>query len=154
MSFHSHDMETKSALTDQQMESAVKEFSSDERALAFTPQEQKAIVRRVDLRLVVTLGCLYCISLLDRTNLGAASVAGYVHPRASISLQADHLYRMQKEMNMNAKNNAYTIVSLVFFITYTIFQAPAVVVIRKIGPRRFLASIVLMWGAVMLVSSS
>ena len=76
MSFHSHDMEKKSALNDDQIESAVKELSSDERALAFTPQEQKAIVRRVDIRLVVTLGCLYCISLLDRTNLGAASVAG------------------------------------------------------------------------------
>lgn len=55
-------------------------------------------------------------------------------------------------MKMNAKNNAYTIVSLMFFITYTIFQAPAVVVIRKVGPRRFLAAIVVMWGAVMLVS--
>jgi hypothetical protein len=71
-------METKSALADQQIESAVKELSSDERALAFTAQEQKAIVRRIDRRLVVTLGCLYCISLLDRTNLGAASVAGLV----------------------------------------------------------------------------
>ena len=59
---------------------------------------------------------------------------------------------MQVGMKMNAKNNAYTIVSLVFFITYTIFQAPAVVVIRKVGPRRFLAAIVIMWGAVMLVS--
>jgi len=55
---------------------------------------------------------------------------------------------------MNAKNNAYSIVSLVFFITYTIFQAPAVVLIRKFGPRRFLAAIVVMWGAVMLVYHS
>jgi len=53
---------------------------------------------------------------------------------------------------MNAKNNAYTIVSLVFFITYTIFQAPAVVVIRKVGPRIFLSAIVIAWGAVMIVS--
>lgn len=52
---------------------------------------------------------------------------------------------------MNEVNNAYTIVSLVFFISYTIFQAPAVVIIRKVGPRRFLAAIVLVWGAVMIV---
>jgi hypothetical protein len=84
MSFHSHDMETKSGLTDQHLESAVKELSSDDRALAFTPHEQKMIVRRIDRRLVVTLGCLYCISLLDRTNLGAASVAGYVYLGVSI----------------------------------------------------------------------
>ena len=53
---------------------------------------------------------------------------------------------------MNAKNNAYTIVSLVFFITYTIFQAPATILIRKIGPRLFLSAIVLFWGATMIVS--
>lgn len=59
---------------------------------------------------------------------------------------------MQKELNMNAKNNAYTLVSLVFFITYTIFQAPATILIRKIGPRLFLSAIVLCWGATMIVS--
>lgn len=52
---------------------------------------------------------------------------------------------------MNESNNAYTIVSLVFFISYTIFQAPAVVFIRTMGPRNFLAFIVLAWGAVMIV---
>lgn len=59
---------------------------------------------------------------------------------------------MQKELNMNAKNNAYTTVSLVFFITYTIFQAPATILIRNIGPRLFLSAIVLFWGATMIVS--
>lgn len=44
----------------------------------FAPEEQKRIIRRVDRRLVVILGCLYFISLLDRANLGAASVAGFV----------------------------------------------------------------------------
>lgn len=43
---------------------------------SLTPAEQKSLNRRIDFRLVVPLGCLYCISLLDRTNLGAASVAG------------------------------------------------------------------------------
>ncbi|KAL4926660.1 major facilitator superfamily domain-containing protein [Aspergillus undulatus] len=105
-----------------------------EEALAlFTPQEHKKLIRRIDLRLVVTLGCLYCISLLDRTNLGAASVAG-----------------MQPDLNMNASNNGYSITSLVFFITYTVFQIPATVIIRKMGPRLFLSSIVFFWGAVMI----
>ncbi|BCS25373.1 uncharacterized protein APUU_50084A [Aspergillus puulaauensis] len=99
----------------------------------FTPQERKELTRRIDLRLVVTLGCLYCISLLDRTNLGAASVAG-----------------MQPDLNMNASNNGYSITSLVFFITYTIFQIPATVIIRKLGPRIFLSAIVLLWGVIML----
>jgi len=46
-----------------------------------------------------------------------------------------------------------SIVVLVFFITYVIFQPPATVLVRKLGPRNFLASITLAWGATMIVSS-
>jgi hypothetical protein len=42
----------------------------------FSPEEQRKIIHRVDRRLVLTVGVLYCISLMDRTNLGAASIAG------------------------------------------------------------------------------
>ncbi|KAJ6153679.1 hypothetical protein N7470_006638 [Penicillium chermesinum] len=42
----------------------------------FTLAEQKAIIRRVDLRLVTMTGLTYCISLMDRTNLSAAAIAG------------------------------------------------------------------------------
>ncbi|KAJ5379380.1 phthalate transporter [Penicillium cosmopolitanum] len=105
----------------------------DEIINSMSASEQKRLIRRIDTRLVITLGCLYCISLLDRTNMGAASVAG-----------------MQKDLNMNAANNGYSITSLVFFITYTIFQIPATAIIRKIGPRIFISTIVLLWGAVMI----
>ncbi|KAL6253261.1 hypothetical protein RBB50_000984 [Rhinocladiella similis] len=133
MASHSIDEKGADNVSNDQVEIAVKGVSHQDCISRFSPAEQKRIVRRIDLRLAVTLGCLYCISLLDRTNLGAASVAG-----------------MQKSLNMNESNNAYTIVSLVFFISYTIFQAPAVVFIRTMGPRNFLAFIVLAWGAVMI----
>ncbi len=42
----------------------------------FTPEEQKKIIRHVDRRLVLTVGAMYCISLMDRTNLGSANIAG------------------------------------------------------------------------------
>lgn len=42
----------------------------------FTPKEQKKIIRRIDLRLVTMTGLAYCISLMDRTNLSMAAVAG------------------------------------------------------------------------------
>lgn len=47
----------------------------------FTPQEKKKIIRRIDLRLVTMTGLAYCISLMDRTNLSMAAVAGYDHIR-------------------------------------------------------------------------
>lgn len=44
----------------------------------------------------------------------------------------------------------YSIATLVFFITYTIFQPPATIVTRKIGPRNFLPTICVAWGVVMV----
>lgn len=43
----------------------------------YTPEEQKKIIRRIDLRLVTMTGLAYCISLMDRTNLSMAAIAGY-----------------------------------------------------------------------------
>lgn len=42
----------------------------------FTPGEQKKIMRRVDIRVVATVGLLYCFSVIDRSNLPSAAVAG------------------------------------------------------------------------------
>ena len=67
---------------------------------------------------------------------------------------ADKSYSMQTELGMNQINNAYTIVSLVFFFPYALFQPPATVGIRKIGPRIFLTTIVFGWGVVMIVSTA
>lgn len=42
----------------------------------FTPAEQRKIKNRIDRRLVLTVGAMYCVSLMDRTNLSAANIAG------------------------------------------------------------------------------
>lgn len=58
----------------------IDEKGSDQSALSdddeFTPQEQRKIIHRIDRRLVLTTGIMYCVSLMDRTNLGQASIAG------------------------------------------------------------------------------
>lgn len=50
--------------------------SEDDVTGGFTEAEQKAIIRRVDRRLVATVGAMYCASLMDRTNMGATIIAG------------------------------------------------------------------------------
>jgi hypothetical protein len=52
--------------------------NNDEYECEFTLKEQRKIVHRIDRRLVLTVGILYCISLMDRTNLSSASIAGFV----------------------------------------------------------------------------
>jgi hypothetical protein len=51
----------------------------------FSEREQKKIIHRIDRRLVVTVGVLYCISLMDRTNLSAAAIAGFVDDTAKLA---------------------------------------------------------------------
>ena len=105
--------------------------ASDAAITRFTPEEQKKIVRKVDLRLIPTLGCMYCVSLMDRTNLGVAMVAGM-------------------GVDLKLTGERYSIIVLLFFITYVALQPPATVVLRKLGPRLFLPAIVIIWGAVMI----
>ncbi|EXJ92104.1 hypothetical protein A1O3_00654 [Capronia epimyces CBS 606.96] len=104
---------------------------NDARIEAFTPEEQKKIIRRIDRRLVLTLGFLYCVSLMDRTNLGIAVVAGM-------------------GVDLVLTGNRYSVIVLLFFITYVLLQPPATVVLRKIGPRLFLPTITLLWGITMI----
>lgn len=42
-------------------------LSDQQHINVFTEAEQKKIIRRIDLRLVTTLGFMYCVSLMDRT---------------------------------------------------------------------------------------
>jgi hypothetical protein len=53
-------------------------LNNDDYDEEFSPEEQKRIIRRIDLRLVSITGLAYCVSLMDRTNLSMAAVAGWV----------------------------------------------------------------------------
>jgi MFS family permease len=70
-------------------------------------------------------------SLMDRTNLSAANIAGM---RVDLKLIQDR----------------YSIIVCIFFIPYVIFQPPATVILRKLGPKNFLAFITVAWGATMI----
>ncbi|OAG00785.1 MFS general substrate transporter [Paraphaeosphaeria sporulosa] len=105
----------------------------------FTEQEQKKIIHRIDRRLVVTVGVLYCISLMDRTNLSAASVAGMTRE-----------LKLALPFPAGSTVSRYSVVTLVFFTTYIFFQPPSTVLIRKLGPRLHLSVITTAWGAVMI----
>ncbi|KAH6889724.1 major facilitator superfamily domain-containing protein [Thelonectria olida] len=105
--------------------------SEQDNDYGFTVDEQRSIIRRVDRRLVVTVGAMYCVSLMDRTNMSAANIAG-----------------MSVELVLTGFR--YNIANLVFFIPYIIFQPPSTVLIRKLGPRYHLAIITICWGAVMI----
>ncbi|KAK7953352.1 hypothetical protein PG988_014046 [Apiospora saccharicola] len=104
-------------------------IDSDE---VYTEEEQRHIIHRIDRRLITVLSCLYIISLVDRINISAAAIAG---SNEDLGLQV---------------GSRYSVIILMFFVTYIIFQPLGTFLTRKIGPRWFLSSIALAWGAVMI----
>ncbi|RVX72343.1 hypothetical protein B0A52_04548 [Exophiala mesophila] len=98
----------------------------------YTYAEQRKIVHRVDRRLITIAGIIYMNSLMDRSNLPNAGIAGLLE---------------DLELTVGFR---YSTIALVFFVTYTIFQPPATILTRKFGPRPFLSGICLAWGAVMV----
>ena len=60
----------------EKLNSGPQDVNATDLTMGFSPSEQKSIVRRIDLRLITTAGLLYCVSLIDRTNLGVAVIAG------------------------------------------------------------------------------
>jgi MFS family permease len=60
---------------------------------------------------------------------------------------------MTVELKLNVLQGSishYSIVTIVFFASYIVFQPPATVICRYLGPRNFLSVIVVLWGAVMI----
>ncbi|KEF62403.1 uncharacterized protein A1O9_00375 [Exophiala aquamarina CBS 119918] len=98
---------------------------------SFSENEARALKRKVGLQLVVILGLCYCVSLLDRNNLGNAAITGMIND----------LYLI---------GNQYNLIVLLFFITCVTVQPIAVAVCRKIGPRTFVLTTVLLWGTLLL----
>ncbi|KAJ5370289.1 MFS general substrate transporter [Penicillium cataractarum] len=97
----------------------------------YSYREQRKIIRRIDARLIVMLGFLHTVSLIDRGNLGTASVAG-----------------MDKELRL--KGTQYSTIAVSFFPPYICLQIFGPILVRKIGPTRYLSGVCFLWGAVML----
>ncbi|KPI40618.1 putative transporter [Cyphellophora attinorum] len=96
------------------------------------PTHQKRVIRKIDLRLLPILGLMYSISLVDRTNLGLALVAG-----------------MQEDLDL-AVGNRYTIIVMVFFVAYIIFEIPSNLILPKAGAANWLAFLGVSFGAILI----
>lgn len=96
----------------------------------FDPKVEKRILRKIDLRLLPIIVGLHTISLIDRTNISSARVAG-----------------LDEDLQLTIGYRA-SVVLLTFFIGYIIFDIPSNILLRKIGAARFLGFITFAWGVV------
>ncbi|CEJ59053.1 Putative Vitamin H transporter [Penicillium brasilianum] len=104
-------------------------------AVSFTDEQEKALVRKIDLTLLPTIWVMYLLSYLDRTNIGNAKISG-----------------MQVDLNLTS--NQYSIALVVFFVGYVLCEVPSNLALAKSRPSIFLPSIMILWGALTCVMAA
>ncbi|KAL3440043.1 major facilitator superfamily domain-containing protein [Aspergillus insuetus] len=106
-------------------------FDPDE---GLSDEEKKQIddrlFRRLDLRLLPWLSLLTLAGFLDRTNMGNAKIEG-----------------LQEALRLT--NSQYNASLTIFFIPYALFEPFTNVLLKRMGPKLFIPSIMLTWGTVM-----
>ncbi|GLA37031.1 hypothetical protein AnigIFM63309_003531 [Aspergillus niger] len=90
----------------------------------------RALLWKLDLRLIPWLSLLYLISFLDRTNVGNAKLAG---------LQGD----------LHMTNSQYNDSLTIFFVSYAIFEPITNVLLKRWRPSVFIPIIMVVWGICM-----
>ena len=87
-----------------------------------------AVVRILTFRLVPFLFLLYIVAYLDRINLGFAAL------------------QMQRQLGFT--DSMYGLGAGIFFAGYFLFQVPSNLVLARVGARRWIAILMVMWGIV------
>ncbi|KAH7381411.1 major facilitator superfamily domain-containing protein [Phaeosphaeria sp. MPI-PUGE-AT-0046c] len=105
------------------------EISGD---ITWTPEEEKALVRKIDLFLLPAIWLMYLLSYMDRTNIGNAKIAGMA-------------------TDLHLTSNQYSICLVVFFVTYVFFEPPSNMLLVRFKPSVYLPTIMAIWGALTCV---
>ncbi|THG97071.1 hypothetical protein EW026_g4866 [Hermanssonia centrifuga] len=93
---------------------------------------ERKLMRKLDWWLVPWLSFLYLLSFLDRTSIGNAK-----------------LYGMETDLHIT--DTQYNIALTIFFFSYSIFEVPSNVFLKRLRPSVWLSLLMLLWGVMMTV---
>ncbi|KAF7588141.1 hypothetical protein BBP40_006141 [Aspergillus hancockii] len=130
MAAGSFEIEPKGDLTPMEIENAC-----EESAPSFPPEEEAALLRKIDLMLLPIMWIMYLLSYMDRTNIGNAKISG-----------------MEEDLNLNS--GQYSISLVVFFIGYVILEVPSNLILSRTRPSVFLPGIMVLWGSLTCVMAA
>ena len=89
---------------------------------------EDVVVRTLTWRLVTFLFLLYIVAYLDRINLGFAA--------------------LQMQQQLGFTDAVYGFGAGVFFAGYFLFQVPSNLVLERVGARRWIAVLMILWGII------
>ncbi|OQO09685.1 hypothetical protein B0A48_05087 [Cryoendolithus antarcticus] len=116
-------------VSDDEADALVKKRKRRESAQSFelyTPDEERAVRRKLDTHLVLFVALLYLLSFLDRSNIGNAKVAG-----------------LSKDLELS--DSQYSWLLTAFYISYILFEWMTVMY-QLVPPHIYISVCVCAWG--------
>ncbi|RDW22808.1 major facilitator superfamily domain-containing protein [Yarrowia lipolytica] len=92
--------------------------------------DEKKVIRKIDMRIIPILSLLYLMSFLDRGSIGNANIEGL-------------------SVDLGLTGAQYNMCLTVFFFTYSVFEVPSNMMLKKLKPSIWLPTIMVAWGIVM-----
>ncbi|KAI1801801.1 MFS general substrate transporter [Daldinia bambusicola] len=90
---------------------------------------ERALLRKLDLRLLPAVGILYLLSFLDRSNVGNARIEGLLN-------------------DVHITGNQYLTGLTLYFVGYVLFEIPCNIILKRTTPRIWLPTLTIVWGIV------
>ncbi len=87
---------------------------------------ERKLLAKVTRRLIPYLFVLYVIAYLDRVNVGFAAI------------------EMKRQLAFS--DTVYGTGAGIFFLAYALFEVPSNLILQRVGPRRWIARIMVTWG--------
>ncbi|SCO91032.1 related to putative tartrate transporter [Fusarium oxysporum] len=97
-------------------------------------QTERAILRKLDYRIIPMVMWVYLMNMMDRVNIGNA-----------------RLFRMEEDLGLTG--NEFQLSVSVLFVTYCLFESPSNLIIKKLKPAYYLAGLTIAWGIVATCSA-
>lgn len=91
-----------------------------------SPDEEKAVYSKVTRRIIPFLLLCFCVAFIDRVNVGFA--------------------HLQMEADLGLSAAAFGLGAGIFFIGYLVFEVPSNLLMTRIGAKKTMSRIMVLWG--------
>lgn len=103
-------------------------------AEAATAGLERRLLRKQDVRIIPLSSAIYFLCFLDRSNMGNARILN--------STTGDDL-----QTSARMSDYQFVVALMVFLVAYAVFEVPSNMLLKKLRPSRWLAFLMLCWGA-------
>lgn len=91
------------------------------------PRREAALLRKIDLHLMLPLWVIFVFGFLDRINLGNVAVLGIF-----------------KELHLTGTE--FSIAMQIFFVPYILLDIPSNILLKRVAPSTWISALTFLWG--------